>query len=69
MTSIGGVAFYKCSSLESINIPESVTTIGADAFADTSDNIVFTVNKKTVDDYKELLKGNAPSKYKVKKVK
>ena len=32
LTSIGGVAFYNCSGLTSITIPESVTTIGNSAF-------------------------------------
>ena len=32
MTSIGGSAFYGCSSLTSINIPSSVTKIGFEAF-------------------------------------
>ena len=32
VTSIGGYAFYNCSSLTSINIPEGVTSIGACAF-------------------------------------
>ena len=32
-TTIGGYAFYGCSSLQSITIPESVTEIGKDAFS------------------------------------
>jgi hypothetical protein len=32
VTSIGGKAFYRCSSLTSITIPDSVTEIGNDAF-------------------------------------
>ena len=32
VTSIGGWAFYDCSSLTSITIPESVTSIGVAAF-------------------------------------
>ena len=32
VTSIGGMAFYNCSSLTSVTIPDSVTTIGYGAF-------------------------------------
>ena len=32
-TSIGNGAFYECSSLKSITIPESITRIGENVFA------------------------------------
>ena len=34
VTSIGEYAFYECTSLTSITIPDSITSIGIDAFAD-----------------------------------
>ena len=34
VVSIGGSAFYGCSSLTSINIPSSVTSIGGSAFSE-----------------------------------
>lgn len=34
VTSIGGSAFYNCSSLTSVTIPSSVTSIGDGAFYD-----------------------------------
>ena len=41
MTSIGEGAFYNCSSLSNIVIPNSVTSIGSDAFVgcNFSDNL------------------------------
>ena len=36
VTSIGGYAFYSCSSLTSVTIPNSVTSIGSGAFSDCS---------------------------------
>ena len=34
MTSIGNYAFYYCTSLTSISLPESLTSIGWNAFGD-----------------------------------
>jgi BspA type Leucine rich repeat region (6 copies) len=34
VTSIGGYAFYSCSSLTNVTIPNSVTSIGDDVFYD-----------------------------------
>ena len=36
VTSIGGCAFYECSGLTSVTIPNSVTSIGGSAFSDCS---------------------------------
>ena len=36
VTSIGGYAFYDCSALTSVTIPNSVTSIGSSAFAGTA---------------------------------
>ena len=43
VTSIGNSAFYGCSSLQSINIPESVTSIGSGAFDGCSSLQSFTI--------------------------
>ena len=43
VTSIGDYAFYDCSSLASIEIPNSVTSIGEDAFYDCSSLASITI--------------------------
>ena len=54
MTSIGGYAFYDCSSLTSITIPNSVTSIGNTAFYNCSGLTSVTVeNGNTVYDSRD----------------
>ncbi|MDY5738186.1 MAG: leucine-rich repeat protein, partial [Candidatus Onthomorpha sp.] len=47
VTSIGGVAFYKCSGLTSVTLPNSVTSIGDYAFSYCS-GLTSIVSKATV---------------------
>ena len=54
-------------NLKTVSIKGSkIKKIGANAFAKTNKNITFKVNKKTTEEYKELLKDKAPSTYTVK---
>lgn len=65
--SVGKKAFYGCKNLKTVSIKGSkIKKIGANAFAKTNKNITFKVNKKTTEEYKELLKDKAPSTYTVK---
>ena len=44
VTSIGGQAFYKCTNLSSVTIPESVTSIGSGAFGFSTGLTAITVD-------------------------
>ncbi len=53
LTSLGGAAFYKCTSLKSIELPNSVTSVGSSAFEGCSSlkSIHFSDAMLTIDDY------------------
>ena len=50
MKSIGSYAFYWCSSLTSLVIPNSVTNVGSYAFGNCSGLTSLTVNMPTIDE-------------------
>lgn len=51
VTSIGGDAFYGCSSLEDITIPKSVTTISSSAFVDCHKLIIYGYTGSVADSH------------------
>ena len=53
MTSIGGSAFYRCSGLTSITIPNSVTSIGDSAFEGCS-GLETVYYKGTAEEWKKI---------------
>ena len=63
VTSIGGQAFYDCSSLTSVSIPESITAVGKDAFDNTGwytnqpDGVLY------IDDWLYGYKGEMPEDF------
>lgn len=53
LTNLGGAAFYKCTSLKSIELPNSATSVGSSAFEGCSSlkSIHFSDAMLTIDDY------------------
>ena len=45
MTSIGDYAFFFCDSLTAVTIPDSVTSIGEDAFSNCAETLTITVGR------------------------
>ncbi len=53
ITQIPERCFYKSGKLGTVKLPESIETIGAEAFLDTSDNMEITIPKSKLCDWRD----------------